>query len=80
MKKRSSACHRSMALPSLFWMRMPHTCMPRVCPLWVQNLAKKANTPISSRLARIGSRSSAPASASALSCSAPWIRRSRPCW
>ncbi|MOA34837.1 hypothetical protein D3C78_1562460 [compost metagenome] len=71
IRKRSSACHRLIAEPSAFSMRRPQTCMPRVWPVCVQNLAKKANRLNSTTVASSGSRSRAPALDIASSCSLP---------
>ncbi|MNC72848.1 hypothetical protein D3C75_1239610 [compost metagenome] len=71
--KRNSACHRLMALPSAFCTRRPHTCIPRVCPPWVQNLAKKPNSANSRIVDSSGSPSSAPASVSSRMRASPMI-------
>src|SRR5450830_335458 len=58
--KRNSACHRLIREPSAFCTRTPHTCMPRVCPEWVQNLAKKPNSTKNKIVDSNGSPSSVP--------------------
>jgi hypothetical protein len=69
--KRSSACHRLIALPSAFCTN-PHTCMPRVCPPGPE-LGEEAEQHQQQHRRHSGSPSSAPDSVSARRRSSPMI-------
>src|SRR5471032_3051167 len=68
---RNNACHKLIRDPSAFCTRTPQTCIPSVCPEYVQNLAKKPNNTKNKIVDNSGSPSSAPDSESARSLASP---------